>query len=99
MAKRHKENQSYFGPVALPNRLPEFFDEKEKKDFEQQLKDERRKISYGHKRVLEKVKEIRQGGFILSMIQFIWYAFIALHIALISQCSFQKLMIKCKLSA
>ncbi len=65
MAKRHEENQSYFGPVALPNRLPEFFDEKEKKDYEQQLKEEKRQISRGHKRVLEKVKQIRQGGFIL----------------------------------
>ena len=24
MAKRHEENQSYFGPVALPDKLPEF---------------------------------------------------------------------------
>lgn len=64
MAKRHEENQSYFGPVALPDKLPEFFDEKERKDYEQQLKEEKRQISRGHKRVLEKVKQIRQGGFI-----------------------------------
>ncbi|CAB3979172.1 Hypothetical predicted protein [Paramuricea clavata] len=63
MAKRHKENQSYFGPIALPNKLPEFFDEKENKDYEQPIKEEKRQVFRGHKRVLEKVKQIRQSRF------------------------------------
>ena len=63
MSKKHEDDQSCFGPVALPNRPPNCLDEKEAKDNERQVKEEKRQISRGYNRVLEKVKTIRQGGF------------------------------------
>ena len=61
--KWRKNMQSYFGPVALPQRTPEFVDDKDKKDYEKQIKEDKHCISRGYKRILEKVKHIRQGGF------------------------------------
>ena len=63
MAKKYEENQSYFGPVALPQRTPEFVDDKDKKDYDKQIKEDKHCISRGYNRILEKVKHIRQGGF------------------------------------
>jgi hypothetical protein len=60
-----------FRPCCPSKQIAEFFDEKEKKDYEQQIKEEKRQVSRGHKRVLEKVKQIRQSGFkSLFMVRF-----------------------------
>ena len=63
MAKRYECNNDLFGPVDVtpPSRPLSELNEEEKAAYNAQAKQEKDLISRGHKRVMEKVKDLRQG--------------------------------------